>query len=46
MRQRITEMSAGRADAEEIEELEQGSDDALRRALKSLFNLDDLSRRK
>jgi hypothetical protein len=46
MRQRITDVSAGRAEPEDLEELEQGGDDALRRALKSLFDLDDLSRRK
>jgi predicted amidophosphoribosyltransferase len=31
---------AGKASPEELEELEKGSDDALRRALKSLFDLD------
>ena len=35
----------GEASPEELEELEKGSDDALRRALKSLLDLDDLTRR-
>ena len=37
---------AGKASPEELEELERGGDDALRRALKSLFDLDDLTRQK
>jgi DNA-directed RNA polymerase subunit RPC12/RpoP len=37
---------AGKASPEELEELEKGSDDALRRALKSLLDLDDRTRRK
>jgi recombinational DNA repair protein (RecF pathway) len=44
MWQRISE--AGKASPEELEELKEGSDDALRRALKSLLDLDDLTRRK
>jgi recombinational DNA repair protein (RecF pathway) len=37
---------AGKASPEELEELKKGSDDALRRALKSLLDLDDLTRQK
>lgn len=37
---------AGKASPEELEELEKGSDDALRRALKSLLDLDDRLRQK
>ena len=37
---------AGNASPEELEELEKGSDDALRRALKALLDLDDPTRRK
>ena len=44
IRQRIED--ADSASPEELEELEKGSDDALRRALKSLLDLDDRTRRK
>ncbi|HWW76002.1 MAG TPA: hypothetical protein VNZ44_11420 [Pyrinomonadaceae bacterium] len=44
IRQRIRD--AEDASPEELEELEKGSDDALRRALKSLFDLDGRTRRK
>ena len=44
MRQRINDVSEGRAEPEELGDEE--ADDPLRRALKSLFDLDDLSRRK
>jgi hypothetical protein len=43
VRQRINDVSEGRAEPEELDE---ETDDPLRRALKSLFDLDDLSRRK
>lgn len=46
MRQRISEANAGRASNEELEELENSSDGPLRRALRSLFDLDGRSRRK
>ncbi|MDT5295310.1 MAG: Double zinc ribbon [Acidobacteriota bacterium] len=36
----------GKASPEELEELEKGSDDAMRRALKSLLDLDERTRRK
>ena len=39
--QKVSDAGAGKATPEELEELEKGSDDALRRALKSLFDLDD-----
>ncbi|MCA1635936.1 MAG: hypothetical protein LC802_20160 [Acidobacteria bacterium] len=45
MRQRIGDLSAGDGGPEIVEELGR-DDDALRRALKSLFDLDDMSRRK
>ena len=45
MRQRISEMSAGHGGPEDAGDLG-GDDNALRRALKSLFDLDDISRRK
>jgi predicted amidophosphoribosyltransferase len=41
--QKVSDVSAGKASPEEIEELKKGSDDAMRRALKSLL---DLTRRK
>ena len=44
LRRRVSE--AGDASPEELEELEKGSDDALRRALKALLDLDDPKRRK
>jgi hypothetical protein len=44
--QRVSDVGAGKASPDEIEELEKGSDDAMRRALKSLLDLDDLTRRK
>lgn len=43
MRQRINDVSEGRAEPEDLDE---EGDGPLRRALKSLFDLDDLSRRK
>jgi hypothetical protein len=43
VRQRINDVSEGRAEPEELDE---ETDDPLRRALKSLFDLDDISRRK
>ncbi len=39
--QKVNDARAGKATPEELEELEKGSDNALRRALKSLFDLDD-----
>ena len=39
--QKVSDAGAGRATPEELEELERGSDDALRRALKSLLDLKD-----
>ncbi|HEX8355508.1 MAG TPA: double zinc ribbon domain-containing protein [Pyrinomonadaceae bacterium] len=39
LRQKVNDMGAGSATPEELEELEKGGDDALRRALKSLFDL-------
>jgi Double zinc ribbon domain len=39
--QKVKDAGAGRATPEELEELEKGSDDALRRALKSLLGLSD-----
>ncbi len=39
--QKVSDAGAGRATPEELEELERGGDDALRRALKSLFDLND-----
>lgn len=44
--QRVSDVSAGKASDDEIEELERSGDDALKRALKSLFDLDKRSRRK
>jgi hypothetical protein len=43
MWRRVNEAEKG--NPEELEELEKGGDDALRRALKSLFDLDDRTRR-
>ena len=43
---RVSDVSEGHASDEEIEELKHSSDDALRRALKSLFDLDDRTRGK
>jgi hypothetical protein len=43
---KVSDVGAGNATPEEIEELEQTSDDAMRRALKSLLDLDDRTRRK
>ena len=40
MWQRVKDVSAGRADEDEREALENESDDAMRRALKALFDLD------
>jgi hypothetical protein len=40
LRQRVSDAGEGKASPEEMEELEKGSDDALRRALKALFDLD------
>jgi len=37
--QKVKDAGAGAATPEELDELEQGSDDAFRRALKSLFDL-------
>jgi len=45
MWQRINEASRRGASREELEELERDGDDAMRRALRSLFRLDELSRR-
>jgi hypothetical protein len=39
LRQRVSDVSAGHASDEEIKELEAESDDALRRALRSLLDL-------
>ena len=44
MWQRVNDASAGRASPEELEELEKSGDDALRRALRSLFDLNDRTR--
>ena len=44
--QRINEVGAGRASDDEIEELERESDDAMRRALKSLLDLGNRKRDK
>lgn len=46
MWQRVSDVSAGKASDEEIEELERDSDDAMRRALKSLLDLGDRKRGK
>lgn len=46
LRQRISDVGAGHASDEEIEALESDSDDAMRRALKSLFGLSDNKRGK
>jgi hypothetical protein len=43
---RINEASTGGASDEEVTELEKRSDDALRHALKSLFDLDQKTKRK
>jgi hypothetical protein len=45
MWQRINDARAGRASEEELKELEDSGDDALRRALRSLFDLNDRTRR-
>lgn len=45
MWQRINDATAGRAGPEELEELENSGDDALRRALRTLFDLDGRTRR-
>jgi hypothetical protein len=45
IRQRIDEATARGASPEELEALGEESDDAMRRALKSLFRLNDPSRR-
>jgi hypothetical protein len=37
--QKVSDAGAGKATPEELEELEKGGDDALRRALKSLFDM-------
>jgi hypothetical protein len=39
--QKVSDASEGKATPEELEELEKGGDDALRRALKSLLDLND-----
>jgi hypothetical protein len=39
--QRVSDVGAGKASDQEIDELESESDDAMRRALKSLFGLKD-----
>ena len=39
--QKVSDAGAGKATPAELEELEKGGDDALRRALKSLFDLND-----
>ena len=41
LRQKVSDLSDGTATPEELDELGQGGDDALRRALKSLFDLDE-----
>jgi hypothetical protein len=41
--QKVSDAAGGRATPDELEELEKGSDDPLRRALKSLLDLDDRS---
>lgn len=46
MWQRIREADAGRATPEELRELEDSGDDALRRALRALFDLDGPPRRR
>jgi hypothetical protein len=43
---KVSDAGAGKAAPEELEELEKGSDDAMRRALKSLLDLDERTRRK
>ena len=43
--QRINDAASGRATPEELEALENSGDDDLRRALRSLFDLNDKSRR-
>ena len=39
--QKVSDAGAGKATPEELEELEKNSDDALKRALKALFDLGD-----
>ncbi len=39
--QKVSDVSAGKATPEELEELEREGDDALKRALKALFDLGD-----
>jgi DNA-directed RNA polymerase subunit RPC12/RpoP len=46
MLQRINEASSGNASPEDLQELEGDTDDALRRALRSLFDLDDKLKKK
>jgi hypothetical protein len=46
MWQRVNDAASGRATPEELEELENSGDDALRRALRSLFDLGDRTKRK
>src|SRR2546423_14358681 len=46
LRQRVSDVSEGHASDEETEELKRSGDDALRRALKSLFDLNDRTRGK
>ncbi len=41
LRQRVSDVSEGHASEEEIRELEEESDDAMRRALRSLLDLKD-----
>jgi len=43
LRQRVSDVSEGHASEEEIRELEEESDDAMRRALRSLLDLKDRS---
>ena len=41
LRQKVSDAGAGRASPEELDELERGSDDALKRALKALLGLNN-----
>lgn len=45
MWRRVNDAAAGRASEEDLKELEDSGDDALRRALRSLFDLNDRTRR-
>jgi hypothetical protein len=45
MWQRVNDAAAGRATEEDLKELEDSGDDALHRALRSLFDLNDRTRR-